>query len=207
MGYARAGFEIIGIDQRPMPDYPFEFVQGDALRLVSRYAKGCVAVHASPPCHASSLMTKGTNREISSRYVDLIAATREALWKTHLPTVIENVQGAAVRKDVTLCGEMFGLRVIRHRHFELGRWRVIEPDHIEHKGNANGWRHRQWLQGYYYQVHGTGGSRGTLEEWSAAMGIDWMHSKAVMSQAIPPAYTEWLGHALMRRVSRSPAWA
>ena len=205
MGYARAGFEIVGIDHKAMSDYPFEFVQGDALQLIGRYAKSFDAVHASPPCQASSNITKGTNRKISDRYTDLIEQTRQALWRTHLPTVLENVQGAVLRKDLTLCGEMFGLRVIRHRHFELGRWRIIEPDHLDHKGNTNGWRHRQWLQGYYYQVHGTGGSRGTLDEWSAAMGIDWIKSKQAMSQAIPPAYTEWIGRALLRRLEHSPA--
>jgi DNA (cytosine-5)-methyltransferase 1 len=36
------------------------------------------------------------------------------------------------------------------------------------------------------------------------MGIDWM-TKEEMSQAIPPAYTEWIGKQLMQVLSEQVA--
>lgn len=213
VGYHRAGFDVVGVDIEPQPDYPFGFHQGDALFvlycLIHKGGSTFIhpdgrheflalsdfdAVHASPPCQASCALTKGTNK--GREYVNLIPATREALAALRLPTVIENVQGADVRRDLTLCGELFGLGVIRHRYFELSGFPAHQPAHRKHRGRVSGYRHGQWYTGPYVAVYGEGGGKGTVPEWQAAMGIDWTDSRKSIAEAIPPAYAEYIGHQL-----------
>lgn len=198
MGHHRAGFDVVGVDIAPQPRYPFTFVQGDALEYLAAHWTEFDAIHASPPCQASCALTKGTNK--GRQYLDLIPQTRELLATTGLPTVIENVQGAKVRRDVTLCGEMFGLGVLRHRYFELDGWQAAQPPHKPHRGRVAGWRHGQWYDGPYVAVYGEGGGKGSVAQWQAAMGIDWTSERKEIAEAIPPAYTEWLGSRLMVEV-------
>lgn len=111
MGYSWAGFEVVGVDIKPQPNYPFEFVQADALDyLRDLYERPLSvwyeAIHASPPCQAySALRTTSNGRE----YPDLVAATRDLLDATGLPYVIENVRKAPLRASIMLCGSSFGL--------------------------------------------------------------------------------------------------
>lgn len=209
MGYHRAGFEVVGVDIEPQPDYPFEFVQGDALveaplilgnRCYSVSSRRTV-IHASPPCQSSSALTKGTNK--GRVYPDLIPQTRELLARTGLPTVLENVQGAKVRRDLTLCGEMFGLGVIRHRYFEIEGFEVPRHEHIKHRGRVRGWRHGVYYDGPYVAVYGDGGGKGSVAEWQEAMGIDWTDVRKGIAEAIPPAYTEYIGWALRLHLTRN----
>ena len=119
VGYERAGFDVVGVDIAPQPNYPFGFVQADALAALEVVPLTTVdAIHASPPCQAFSLATLYHGRENAEKYPDLIEPVRKLLLDTGLPFVIENVPGAPIRHDVLLCGEMFGLRVHRHRYFE-----------------------------------------------------------------------------------------
>lgn len=223
-GYARAGFDVVGVDINPQPDYPFAFHQQDALFvlhcLLNNGGSTFVhrdgrhefltlsdfdAVHASPPCQASCTLTKGTNQ--GREYPNLIPATREALAALDVPTVIENVRGADVRRDLTLCGEMFGLAVIRHRYFELSGFTARQPGHRKHRGRVAGYRHGQWFDGPYFAVYGDGGGKGTVAQWQAAMGIDWMSERKAIAEAIPPAYTQYVGHNLMAHFVRTgSAW-
>lgn len=200
MGYHRAGFDIIGVDIEPQPNYPFEFIHGDALDYASFVrldGRPIAARHASPPCQSSSALTKGTNRLSRAHlHESLIEPTRDALEKSNLPYVIENVQGAKVRRDLTLCGEMFGLDVIRHRYFECS-FPVVAPAHIRHRGRVAGWRHGEYFDGPYKAVYGDGGGKGTIAEWRAAMDIDWMSTKLELAESIPPAYTAYVGAQLL----------
>lgn len=207
-GYRRAGFDVIGVDLVRPTAYPAgEFHQCDALAvLTALVAFGTWrghrpdAVHASPPCQTHSALTKGNRRRDGwqDRHVDLVAATRETLDRTGLPYVIENVQGAPVRRDLTLCGEMFGLAVIRHRYFELGGgWSMEQPAHVPHRGRVAGMRHGEWFTGPYFAVYGEGGGKGTVAQWQAAMGIDWTTDRRELAEAIPPAYTELVGRGLL----------
>lgn len=195
VGYARAGFEVVGVDIEPQPDYPFEFIQADALAYLARNARFYDAVHTSPPCQASTALTKGTNK--GREYINLIPETRAALAELALPTIMENVQGADLRRDLTLCGEMFGLGVIRHRYFELGNWEAVQPAHKKHRGRVAGWRHGDWFDGPYFAVYGEGGGKGSVEEWQKAMGMDWTSSRKHLAEAIPPAYTNYIGGQLL----------
>lgn len=217
-GYMDARFVIYGVDIEPQPDYPGAFHQGDAISVLSTLIGGASvafthpggrieqvtiaefdAIHASPPCQASSALTKGTNK--GREYLNLIPATRALLALHDKPTVIENVQGSDLRRDLTLCGEMFGLGVIRHRYFECSGFTALPTPHQAHRGRVAGWRHGVFYEGVYRQVYGQGGGKGTVAEWQVAMGIDWTSNRKSIAEAIPPAYTRFIGGQIMGRLN------
>ncbi|MFD3334113.1 DNA methylase [Streptomyces sp. NPDC058700] len=212
-GYHRAGFDVVGVDIAPRPNYPFTFHQADALEYladliasgeIQRYA----VVHSSPPCQAGCALTVGTNRSQGwgGAHVDLVAPTRELLEASGLPYVIEQPNGRAeIRKDLTLCGEQFGLGVIRHRNFELGRWTVVQPAHVPHRGRVRGWRHGEFFDGPYVAAYGNGGGKPTVPELQAAMGITWTEVREELTEAIPPAYTQWIGAAYLTQTRAAVA--
>jgi len=186
MGYSRAGFaEIVGVDIKPMPRYPFTFVQGDALEYVAAHGHEFDAIHASPPCQrwseATPLYSRGT-------HPDLIAPTREACLVVGAPYVIENVDGARrlLKSPLLLCGTMFGLRVWRHRWFEAPSIYKLVPQCV-HIGRP-------------VIVSGSGHGRGEAKpaEMITALDVSWMGSRAEARQAIPPAYTEFIGKQLIQ---------
>ena len=203
MGLHRAGFEVVGIDINPQPNYPFEFIQADVLDFD---LDGFDAYWASPPCQAYSFAARRW-RNSGKEYPDLIEITREQLLKTGKPFIIENVVGAPVRKDLLLCGTMFGLQTIRHRIFEIHGLIVPRPYHKTHKGTVR--------KGYYVTVAGHGGNdskhnycklRGLegktkLDVWQHAMRIDWM-TKEELTQAVPPAYSEFIGKYLKEGIEK-----
>ncbi len=207
MGYHRAGFDVVGVDIKPQPNYPFEFYCADALSVRIFTESGEVwvglhgrnqaidAIHASPPCQAFSLATRFHGNAHAATHPDLIAPTRELLEATGLPHVIENVAGAPIRHDLVLCGEMFGLRVHRHRYFQLGGFFALQHPHARH--HLAGAIHNCHVEeGYTRQV---AGNYADHTDASDAMGIDWM-ARAELAEAIPPAYTEFIGDALLAHV-------
>jgi DNA (cytosine-5)-methyltransferase 1 len=219
-GYADAGFDVVGVDIRPQPRYPYEFVQADAISILrgmldypnfngEMWRPGYFdAIHASPPCQ---LYTAGRFRPKARReYPDLIGPTRRALAKTSVPWVIENVPGAPLDNPVMLCGAAFGLeaqcadgkrRVLqRHRLFESNVWLMspgcacgaAERIGVYGNGGACSPRHGGRHRGY----------QGSKAERSAAMGVDWMAVRE-LSQAIPPAYTRFIGEQLLAHIKES----
>lgn len=215
MGYHRAGFgRIVGVDIRPMPRYPFEFVQADALEYVAEHGHEFDAIHASPPCQRYSMMRRG--RWQDRKHPDLIAPTREALRATGKPYVIENVMGAAgaLIDPVMLCGTMFGLQtefgsqLRRHRLFECPWWFGLMPQCCHNNGSAigvyGGGQHPQRKRPATVGVWGGAAACSTRDgvlhfstrERAQVMGIDWMTCDE-LSQAIPPAYTEFIGRQLL----------
>lgn len=207
MGYHRAGFEVVGVDIADQPDYPFEFHCGDALEFLAEHGAEFDAVHASPPCQAHSAATKGNRaRGRVDQHVDLIPATRAALDAIGAPYVIENVQGSTLRRDLTLCGLMFGLRVFRHRYFELGGWTADAPGHPTHRGHrVSGWRHGVRYEGDMLAVYGDGGGKADAAECREGLGIDWTWDRGRLIEAIPPAYTEFIGAGLLAAIGRAVA--
>jgi hypothetical protein len=205
VGYHRAGFVVDGCDIAHRPNYPFPYHRGDALEyLAALIASGDIEryaiVHASPPCQHGCALTVGTNKSQGwgRAHVDMVAPTRALLDKTGLPYVIEQPNGRAeIRKDLTLCGEMFGLGVIRHRNFELGGWIIEQPAHVPHRGRVRGYRHGRFYDGPYVAAYGNGGGKPSISELQAAMGITWTDVREELTEAIPPAYTEWIGHAFI----------
>lgn len=203
MGYALAGWDVVGVDIRPQANYPFDMFIGDAIEFIKGTGHRFDAIHASPPCQASSALTKGTNAE-RWRYPQLIGRTRQALKQAGVPWVIENVAGAPIRKDLELCGEMFGLAVIRHRYFEFDDpARAVPRAHPAHRGRVSGYRHGRRYDGPYVAVYGDGGGKGSVPEWQAAMGIDWTDVRREIAEAIPPAYTQYVGNGLMNSLTRA----
>lgn len=205
VGYHNAGFDVTGVDLFPMPHYPFEFVQGDAVDYLAEHWQEYDVIHASPPCQTHTALTKGNRAREgwTDQHVDLIPATRGWLQETGLPYVIENVPGAPIRHDLVLCGEMFGLSVIRHRYFELGGWSIDQPVHRKHRGRVAGMRHGKWFTGPYFAVYGDGGGKGSVVQWQQAMGIDWMPERRELAEAIPPVYAEYVGNHLLAHLGLS----
>jgi DNA (cytosine-5)-methyltransferase 1 len=193
MGYHRAGFDVVGVDIAPQPNYPFEFHQGDAMTYE---LDGFDAIHASPPCQQFSQMSK-CRPGLAATYPDLVAPTRRRLIATGMPYIIENVVGAPLLDPIMICGSGLGMTLQRHRLFEsnVALWSVP----CAHGQNA-------WNPAY---GHATGRKRRrvpVIGEWrirpelqNEAMGIDWM-TLTELSEAIPPAYTEHIGAQLLAHV-------
>jgi DNA (cytosine-5)-methyltransferase 1 len=225
MGYSRAGFEVVGVDIKPQPRYPFAFVQADALETLREWTWeneiSFDAIHASPPCQAFSVL-----KHLSSGdHPELVEPTRNRLQATALPYVIENVPGAPLIEPVTICGSSLGLDVRRHRLFETN-WPLMVPPCAHgwqtprfqtQEGDSkakvrkrriasvvsvagHGTEFKEVKPNHYLasvvHVFGNDSGKGGVELWKRAMEIDWM-TREELAQAIPPAYTELIGHQLM----------
>jgi DNA (cytosine-5)-methyltransferase 1 len=197
MGYHRAGFDVVGVDINPQPHYPFEFHQGDAMTWP---LDGFDAIHASPPCQAYSQASL-SQRNAGKQYPDLVDATRQRLLDAGLPYVIENVPGAPIRPDFVLCGCQVGLELRRIRWFEVN-WphSPFVPSH-NHTGpvlSVVGHGTPSWVRKQL-------GYNPSIADYRAAMGIDWM-TRDELSQAIPPAYTQFIGEHLITYIERTSSW-
>ena len=200
VGYHRAGFDVVGVDIKAQPRYPFEFHQGDALEFVAKHGREFDAIHASPPCQAFSVMKSLHN---AKEHPNLIPASRDALRSFGVPYVIENVPGAPLESPLMLCGSMFGLRshrgyLRRHRLFESNLM-LFAPGPCNHVGLAIG-----------VYGHGSAGHLGqrmrtaNVEEARILMGMPWA-TRDGLSQAIPPAYTEFVGMQLLAALTNAKA--
>ena len=191
-GYADAGFEVVGVDIDPQPNYPFEFHQGDALKYLLEHHHEFDAFHASPPCQAFTL----AQRIRGNTHPDFITATRAAFQLIGKPWVIENVPGAPLLDAVTYCGAAFpGLRVYRHRLFE-SNLSLEPPTHLAHDAPVTKMGRR--LQPGHY-MHVVGNFTGA-QDARDAMGIQWM-TRDELRESIPPAYTQHVGQQLLARMS------
>ena len=221
MGYHRAGFDVVGVDVVPQSRYPFAFQHGDALEILRClisggrfrpsddshvYLEDLATIHASPPCQGYSRLRhlpwlKGKT------YPLLIEATRTALEKIGKPWVMENVEDAPMG-GIVLCGQMFGLPTFRHRRFESSHL-IMCPSHAKHgqvighgrmlndrgKGSLN----NSSAKGAWgnQKIITVAGGQFKKADGERALGIDWMR-KDELAQAIPPAYTEYIGKQLMK---------
>lgn len=195
MGLWRAGFDVTGVDFFPQPNYPFPFIQADAVEYLFEHGDEYDAHWSGPPCQASGALGKGTNAANGwgAEHFDLIDDVRTVLTDSGRPFVIENVAGAKLRKDIRLCGETFRLGVIRHRYFEVHGFDLHAAPHYKHRGRVRGMRHGVDYEGPYVAVHGSGGGKANAAEARAAMGIEWMPLLSELVESIPPAYSQYLG--------------
>lgn len=200
MGYYRAGFtQIVGVDKVNQPRYPFEFVQADALEYAVEHGAKFDALHGSPPCQFHNSLSVVNGRKHGSQYLNLIPQTRKVMQSLGKPYVIENVVGARrhLITPLLLCGTFFGLKVYRHRLFECNPFILspfIHQPHDDQSPGCNG--NRVSPKGYVTVCGGKGGGF-RLSDASEGMGIDWM-TRAELAQAIPPAYTEWIGTQMIK---------
>jgi len=198
VGYARAGFDVLGVDHVRQPEYPFDFVQADAMTYP---LEGAEIVAASPPCKR---FTPLAHRHRSLRlfdHDDLLTPTLARLRASGLPFVVENVPGSPMPDDAVLvCGSAFELRVRRHRLFASNLPIVGTTCRHDEQGEVVG-------------VYGTGGAWDRTNhpggggrkvagvDAAAALGVDWTADQRRLSQMIPPAYTEWIGRQLYAMVA------
>lgn len=224
VGYQRAGFHVIGVDIEPQPGYPGdEFFKGGAVTYLAALQNGMITpgrwersislIHASPPCQEANTATM-TNRArgIVDTYEQFVPRTRALLEQIGIPYVIEQPASSrrgTIRRDLTLCmdtfkGDLEPPWVQKHRSFEFGCWTgrswPRQPKHVKHAGYVYGMRHgvmRQRDVAPYVAGYGDGGYKATAVELCHAMGIDWMTDRFDLCEAIPPAYTEYIGAAFL----------
>ena len=246
MGYSRAGFEVIGVDNKPQKHYPFEFHQADAFDYLRDHGKEFDVIHASPPCQAFSSLQNMWN---AKKHMDQLTPITAALMAIDKPWVVENVPGAPIIHPLILCGTMFGLRTVdgagelrRHRLFDSNSVWGLTPQ-CQHNGPVIGFygshgrdrrrtvpvsqnpdinKRRETVtatshcdtsitarrrRAVIVTGHCGGYSRRdgvqsfTVDKRKEAMGIDWMTGDE-LSQAIPPAYTEWIGKRLLEQIRK-----
>jgi DNA (cytosine-5)-methyltransferase 1 len=193
VGYARAGFEVTGIDLKHGKRYPYTYIRADVLEVIKDidYLRQFDLIHASPPCQTHSITQHLRNAQgKSTSKIDLIPQTRQALIKSGVNYIIENVPGSPLIDPVQLCGSSFGLKVRRHRLFESNM--PIKGSVCNHK-----------LQGRPIGVYGSlndeipkgGKTATTIDEARKAMGMDWAIWTELV-EAIPPAFTQYLGEQI-----------
>lgn len=211
-GYKLAGFHVVGVDELDCADgyAGDEFVQGDAIEFIKAHGHEFHLLHGGPPCQGQIQITKGNRQREGwvDNHVNLIPDMRSVMESTGRPYVIENGPSEHIRPDLTLCGLMFGLPTMRHRSMELGGWSVPQPELPSHRGHLTlGWRHGclrtaepsvcpkhdRWCKGTVYGVYGKGGGKPSVAEAQRALGIDWMSRIEDLNEAVPPAYTAFLG--------------
>jgi len=223
VGYAKAGFAVYGIDNKPQPHYPFPFLQMDALEAMDRllrgegltfsngetiYLKDFDAYHASPPCKADNqaVLCRPEREALRATYPRLIAPIRERLLSTNKLFVIENVPLARrqLRNPIMLCGTMFGLKVRRHRYFELHGFEILfMPATCGCKGKAGFTNASSGFSSFHNgaKLISVAGHNFSVEDAKIAIGIDWTGQDG-LSQAIPWAYTEYIGKYLIAQIRR-----
>lgn len=223
MGYLRAGFEVDGVDvEDHSTAYPGNFVhQGDAVGYLKWHGFKYDAIHISAPCQANIAITAANRARLDwpgDDHVNLLPAFREVIElavRAETPVVLENGPSKAIRPDVVLCGLSFSLPTLRHRSFEFHGPRAArpgQPEHVSHRGHLTvGWRHKclrtlepsvcpkhgRWCRGTVYGVYGKGGGKPSVPDAQRALGIDWMTEIEDLNEAIPPAYTEYVGRSFM----------
>lgn len=188
-GYWLAGYDVVGVDVEPMPNYPFEFHQADALEyLAAITASGEIEkyalVHASWPCQVFANVTRWRGRREDHK--DLLTPGKKLQKASGRPWVIENVPETVgfgvLRPDYILCGSQFGLRVRRHRVFETswhGGGELLPPCwHPSGRNKLMAFEHKD------------------ERAYADAMGCTWMN-KTEARQAVPPAYSEWIGRQFL----------
>lgn len=196
MGYHQAGFVVEGVDIKHGKRYPFIYHRIDFNTLDVDMLREYDFIHASPPCQTFSITKNLRNAQgKSTSKVDLLEPARKLLQQSGVPYIIENVPGAPLINPVQLCGSSFGLKVRRHRLFESNL--PLNGSQCNHKSQGK-------PVGIYGsmrdEIPGGGHTAKSMEQANEAMGIDWMIWGELV-EAIPPAYTEYLGKQVLELLS------
>lgn len=203
MGYKLAAddlgmeIEIVGIDLAEQKNYPFKFIQDDALSYLIKWGRGFTHIHASPPCQEYTHTSNAKTKAKKDGPLSILPEIKTVMYAAKKPGVIENVMGSPLTKDIILDGRMFGLQVVRRRIFETVNWFCMKPGVPRYRAGmvlrgecmvVAGHSSNQNRQGVKWKIDGNS----TIEKRRNAMGIDWMNNKEI-TQAIPPAYTRYIG--------------
>jgi len=203
MGYHRAGFKVVGVDNVPQPDYPFTFVLADVMEQEPEWWASFDLIHASPPCqpYSKAVTSRSSqwNDTLGKDEPALIPQLRDMLKASGVPYVIENVSAAPLN-GIVLCGSMFNLDIPRHRIFESSL-ELVARLHPKHRGMAKAAAERRGWDYRDMTVTGKGRRAGTSERWAELLGIDWHMTQHQLKEAIPPAYTLWIGRQAMALLS------
>lgn len=198
-GMVDAGFKVVGIDKEPQPHYPYHFVQADVLDTPLYHLRQYDLIWASPPCQQFTAYRRRDRATVGADALNLIPQTRDMLVRSGVPYIIENVAGAPLLHPVMLCGSMFGLDVRRHRLFECS-FPVVQPE-CNHAVQTprfapatNRTNLRSTVEVGVYRI--------PLAVQRKAMGIDWMPLDR-LSQAIPPAYAQYLATQFLAQHKRA----
>lgn len=208
MGYYQAGFDVIGVDIDPQPDYPFRFIQADAIAFLDRMLAGgtwdwvgpgvVAAYHGSPPCQGYSSLS-ALHPEVD--YPKLVGDVRARFRALGRPYVIENVIGSPMTNALLLCGSMFGMRIRRHRLFDTSDLiyapspcqHHLQPDILGVYGNSDG-AHEP---GFKHEGHKRGPRQATTTEAREVMEMPWVTKRRGLTEAIPPRFTRHIGEQLL----------
>lgn len=215
-GLQRAGFHVLGVDVEPRKSYPGDaFIRADGIEILRALivdptllaGVAPVLVWQSWPCQEGNAATIGTNasKGWGGAHEQFIPRARELSDKIGIPYVLEQPASSRkglIRRDLTLCmdtfkGDLEPPWVQKHRSFEISGFAVPQPKHAKHAGYVRGWRHGVRRDGPYVAGYGAGGGKATVTELRHAMGIDWMTDRFDLCEAIPPAYAEYIGRALL----------
>lgn len=215
MGYEQAAqdlginIEITGVDLDPQPNYPHNFIQGEAMEYLLKHGHKYTHIHISPPCQAYSCST-AMFRNKGKKYREIeIEALRAALENLKIPCVIENVPQSPLIPDVVLFGYMFGLKVIRKRHFECVNWWMMCPqpdkrmgtvadgDFVSVYGKAK-WKNTNDSNKRKQQKIPTWRKKTIRETWAYAMGMPHHMTDTELAESIPPAYTRYIGNEFFK---------
>jgi DNA (cytosine-5)-methyltransferase 1 len=199
-GYARAGFtDIVGVDINPQPHYPYEFIQSDALSILSSdYLENFDVIHASPPCQMHTRakhLRKAQGGE--SKYPDFLTPALAILkekW-SHKTWVVENVPGAPGMEGAAIeCGSAYGLGVRRHRLFLSNK--TLISSGCNHKEQGRPW-------GVYHVINDSipngGRTVKTLAQGLEVMGVDRDIPWNSLKEGFPPNYTHHVGTQLLEQ--------
>ena len=198
MGYYRAGFEVEGVDNKPQPHYPFKFHLADALEFP---LEGYDAYHASPPCQkfSKAVNVRVDHKTRRDNHLDLVGDTRDYLLVAAKPFVIENVPGSPLRDYIKLHGTMFGLKTNKERWFELHGFEILllPARYSSTKGKVKSGEFVGIMQHSKYP-----NERYRKDELANGYEIDWGLTRHELRQAIPPAYTEYIGKYLIQHIEK-----
>jgi hypothetical protein len=200
VGYDRAGFEVVGVDIKPQPKYPFEFIQADAFDYLSGLHERPLetwyeAIHAAPLWYTAAAQTLASGSE--GDHEEQLPRVREALAGVGLPWVLENATLDRGANSYLLCGASVGLEIVKHMWFTTSFPLIVPPCSHKHGGVADG----------TYVAFARGSSaarvrkgwrlppRRTMGEYKDAADLGWMSYRGA-ALASPPAYTELIGTQL-----------
>jgi DNA (cytosine-5)-methyltransferase 1 len=191
-GLQDAGYAVTGVDIAPQRHYPYPIIITDALTLDPEWLGSFALVWASPPCQRFGKTARQHGTDTS--WPDLVGDTRTLLGLAGVPSVMENLTAAPLRQDLMLCGGMFGLRLARHRTFEIHGFQVTQPRHRDHAPDV------VTVTGHTGGVSTRDGTqlRGTIQDWRDAMGIHWLPSRK-LSQAVPLAFSHHIARAARKQ--------